>query len=107
MPRPNTSALVGQSMMMRFEGPIFTDDARAAFHEIRPGGIIFFADNITSREQVHALTRELQAEATSLGMPPLLIAADQEAGIVSRLPVRAKAYAGKTGRTVDGTYRRR
>jgi uncharacterized membrane protein YkvA (DUF1232 family) len=27
--------------------------------------------------------------------------------IVSRLPVHARAYAGKPGRTVDGTYRRK
>jgi beta-N-acetylhexosaminidase len=47
-------------------------------------GVIFFADNITSREQVHALTHELQVEARDLDMPPLLIAADQEGGIVSR-----------------------
>jgi beta-N-acetylhexosaminidase len=76
--------LVGQSMMLRFEGPVFTDNAREAFREIRPGGVLFFADNIDSREQVHALTSELQAEARRLGMPPLLIAADQEGGIVSR-----------------------
>ena len=84
--RDEIAALVGQSMMLRFEGPVFTNEAKAAFHEIRPCGVIFFADNITSREQVHALTAELQAEAQSLGMPPLLIAADQEGGIVSRLP---------------------
>jgi beta-N-acetylhexosaminidase len=80
------AAVVGQSLMVRFEGPVFTADARAAFREMRPGGVLFFADNITGREQVHALTAELQAEALALGMPPLLIAADQEAGIVSRLP---------------------
>ncbi|MDQ4045175.1 MAG: hypothetical protein M3173_06985, partial [Chloroflexota bacterium] len=78
--------LVGQSLMLRFEGPTFTDEAREAFREIRPGGVIFFADNITNREQVHTLTAELQAEARRLTLPPLLIAADQEGGIVSRLP---------------------
>ncbi len=80
----STAELAGQSVMFRFEGPAFTDDAREAFRTIRPGGVLFFADNITSREQVHALTAELQAEARALGMPPLLIAADQEGGIVSR-----------------------
>lgn len=76
--------LVGSSIMFRFEGPDFTDEAREAFQEIRPAGVLFFADNITSREQIHGLTAELQAEARELGMPPLLIAADQEGGIVSR-----------------------
>jgi beta-N-acetylhexosaminidase len=82
----NAVELVGQSMMLRFEGPVFSETAREAFREIRPGGVLFFADNITSREQVHALTGALQAEARLLGMPPLLIAADQEGGIVSRFP---------------------
>lgn len=95
-------ALIGQSMMMRFQGPVFTEEAKAAFREIRPGGIIFFADNITSRQQVHALTRELQAEARSLGMPPLLIAADQEAGIVSRLPADMVTPPGAMASTANG-----
>lgn len=95
-------ALVGQSMMMRFQGPVFTDETRAAFHEIRPGGVIYFADNITSREQVHALSRELQAEARSLEMPPLLIAADQEAGIVSRLSADMVTTPGAMALTANG-----
>ncbi|HYI23829.1 MAG TPA: glycoside hydrolase family 3 protein [Thermomicrobiales bacterium] len=102
MSRINLNALVGQSMMMRFEGQVFTDEARAAFREIRPGGIIYFADNITSREQIHALTRELQAEARSLDMPPLLISADQEAGIVSRLPADMVTPPGAMALTANG-----
>src|SRR5699024_10408401 len=82
---PMTAAdLAGQSLMFRFPGPEFTADAREAIRAIRPAGILYFADNITSREQVHALSAELQAEARALGLPPLLIAADQEGGIVSR-----------------------
>jgi beta-N-acetylhexosaminidase len=77
--------IAGQSMMLRFPGPTFTDEARAAFHRILPGGVLFFADNITSRSQIHDLCAELQAEAQSLGLPPLLIALDQEGGLVSRL----------------------
>lgn len=79
--------LSGQSMMFRFRGPEFTNDARKAFRVIRPSGVLFFADNLTSREQIRALTDELQAEANAQGMPPLFIAADQEGGIVTRLPV--------------------
>ena len=79
--------LAGQSLMFRFRGPEFTDEARDAFRVIRPSGVLFFADNLTSRDQIRALTDELQAEAKTLGMPPLLIAADQEGGIVTRLPV--------------------
>ncbi|MGH3812202.1 MAG: hypothetical protein ACRDUV_07060, partial [Pseudonocardiaceae bacterium] len=78
--------LAGQSTFFRFMGPDFTSEARAAFRKIRPAGVLFFADNLTSREQVTALTAALQAEAASLGMPPLFISADQEGGIVSRFP---------------------
>ncbi len=103
MTHPSTTTdLVGQSMMLRFEGPAFTDSARTAFREIRPCGVIFFADNITSREQLHALTDELQAEAKSLGLPPLLIAVDQEAGIVSRLPADMVTPPGAMALTARG-----
>lgn len=78
--------LAGQSIFFRFLGPEFTDGDREAFRTIRPAGVLFFADNLTSRGQIQALTAELQAEAAALGMPPLLIAADQEGGVVSRLP---------------------
>ena len=85
-PAPHLTSLVGQSMLFRFVGPIFTEEAKAAFSRIRPAGVLFFADNITSRAQVHALCGELQGEAHRLGLPPLLIAVDQEGGVVSRLP---------------------
>lgn len=73
--------------MFRFLGPEFTADDREAFNRIRPGGVLFFGDNLTSREQIRALTRQLQDAAREEGMPPLFIAADQEGGIVTRLPV--------------------
>ncbi len=94
--------LAGQSMMLRFEGAVFTDDAMRAFREIHPCGVIFFADNIASREQVHALTTELQNEARALGMPPLLIAVDQEGGIVSRLPPDMVTVPGAMALTAQG-----
>jgi beta-N-acetylhexosaminidase len=76
--------LVGQGLMMRFEGTEFSPQALETFEEIRPGGVLLFADNITSREQVHSLVERLQAQAVRLDLPPLLIAADQEGGTVSR-----------------------
>lgn len=96
------AALVGQSMMFRFEGPAFTDEARAAFAAMRPGGILYFGDNITSREQVRNLSAELQAEAERLGMPPLLIAIDQEGGIVSRFSPDMVTVPGAMALTADG-----
>ena len=80
------ASLVGQSIMFRFLGPEFTAADREAFNTIRPAGVLFFGDNLTSREQIRALTQQIQAAAREEGIPPLLIAADQEGGIVTRLP---------------------
>ena len=102
MHNQSTSDLVGQSMMFRFEGPVFTDEARAAFNEIQPGGVLYFGDNIASREQVHALSAELQAEARKLGMPPLFIAIDQEGGIVSRFSPDMTTVPSAMALTADG-----
>lgn len=53
----------------------------AAFHEIRPAGITLFAGmNAVHPAQVRALTAALQRAAQEAGLPPLLIAADQEGG---------------------------
>lgn len=97
-----TADFVGQSMMFRFEGPVFTDEAKAAFQEIRPCGVLYFGDNIARREQVHALSAELQAEARKLGMPPLFIAIDQEGGIVSRFSPDMTTVPGAMALTADG-----
>jgi beta-N-acetylhexosaminidase len=78
--------LAGQSIMFRFLGPIFTDADKGAFRRIRPAGVLFFADNLESRDQIRSLTDELQETAREEGMPTLFIAADQEGGIVTRLP---------------------
>lgn len=86
MPTSRHLELAGQSIMFRFEGPVFTPADKDAFRRIRPAGVLFFGDNLESRAQIRALTDELQATAREEGMPPLLIAADQEGGIVTRLP---------------------
>lgn len=72
--------------MFRFLGPEFTPADREAFNTIRPGGVLFFGDNLTGRDQIRALTQQLQQAAREEGLPPLFIAADQEGGIVTRLP---------------------
>jgi beta-N-acetylhexosaminidase len=79
------SRLVGQSLMVQFQGPELTDEVRDALGRIEPAGVVLFTSNITSREQVAQLCRNLQAETKALGLPPLLIAIDQEGGTVSRL----------------------
>ena len=78
--------LVGQSLMLQFGGSDLTPEVRAALRAIRPGGVVLFSSNIDSPAQVAGLCGALQAEARGLGLPPLVIAVDQEGGTVSRLP---------------------
>lgn len=76
--------LIGQSLMVRFEGTILTPETRHLISQTRAGGVILFTDNITTPAALHALCSDLQAHAAEEGLPPLLISIDQEGGVVSR-----------------------
>jgi beta-N-acetylhexosaminidase len=89
--------LVGQTIMTRLAG---TQPSAALLARIRAGevgGVIFFRWNITSEAAVTALVRRLQDEAAAGGNPPLLIAVDQEGGIVRRLPGPPERSASAMG----------
>ncbi|MCG8348659.1 MAG: beta-N-acetylhexosaminidase [Chloroflexales bacterium] len=77
---------VGQSVMLSFAGTQATAELRAALAQTRAAGVILFAHNIGTPAELHALCTALQSCAAELRLPPLLIAIDQEGGIVSRLP---------------------
>jgi beta-N-acetylhexosaminidase len=53
----------------------------ALIDEVQPGGVILFAHNLRTPEQVRTLVEDLQRHSTI----PLLISVDQEGGLVSRL----------------------
>jgi beta-N-acetylhexosaminidase len=76
---------VGPLFMVGIPGPRLDRTARELVRELQVGGIILFARNIESPEQVWELTRDLQQEALAVGDLPLLIAVDQEGGVVQRL----------------------
>ncbi|WP_158853653.1 beta-N-acetylhexosaminidase [Halorhabdus sp. CUG00001] len=77
---------VGQLFMVGFDGTEPTDDVCALIEEYNLGGVIYFSRNIESPSQVASLSRTLQELAQSTGAgSPLLIATDQEGGVVSRL----------------------
>ena len=72
------------------EGLSFTEDEGRFFHEARPWGVILFARNIESREQVRALTDSLREMSGNAHLPILI---DQEGGRVARLrPPLVSAY---------------
>lgn len=76
---------VGQVFMFGFAGKN-AEGATPLIEDLHPGGIIYFARNTGTIEEVSSLSRSLQECAIHTGSGiPLLIAADQEGGIVSRL----------------------
>ncbi len=75
----------GQLLMVGIPGPRLDAVARELVRDLKVGGIILFARNIETPEQVWELTRDLQREALAAGGPPLLMAVDQEGGRVQRL----------------------
>ncbi len=76
---------IGQLFSVGFEGfepPLYVLEM---IRRGQAGGIILFRRNIRTAQQVGELTRTLQATAEAVGVPPLLIAVDQEGGTVRRL----------------------
>lgn len=73
-----------------FEGLSLTEAEGAFFHEARPWGVILFARNIESREQLRDLTDQLREMSGNRHLPILI---DQEGGRVARLrPPLVAAY---------------
>ena len=76
---------VGQVMIIGFEGATVDAELRHLISEYRIGGVILFARNVQSPQQVASLTNELQNIALKSGSPGLFVAIDQEGGRVARL----------------------
>ena len=85
---------VGQMLLIGFRGIALDDDTAAMLDAIRPGGVLLFdydgpskgelPRNITSPQQLQALTAELQNAAAI----PYFIAIDAEGGYVNRLKTK-------------------
>jgi beta-N-acetylhexosaminidase len=73
---------VGQLAIAGFAGHTIPPDLRALAREFDLGGVIFFARNVESPEQVADLSREAQLLAADI---PLWVSVDQEGGRVARL----------------------
>ena len=73
---------VGQLAIAGFAGHSIPQDLRMLAREFDLGGVVYFARNVESPEQVAELSREAQALASEL---PLWVSTDQEGGRVARL----------------------
>ncbi len=76
---------VGQVMAFGFDGVALTPELKTMIEQLRPGGIVLFARNVQSPQQLAELNADLQRTARANGSPPLIISIDQEGGRVARL----------------------
>jgi beta-N-acetylhexosaminidase len=77
--------IVGQLMLVRMQGKAPSSAFRARIRRGEIGGVVLFADNYGPAGPA-ALVAQLQRIALDAGQPRLLIAIDQEGGVVRRLP---------------------
>ena len=76
---------LGLLVMVGFDGFVPNAQIESLIREQRIGGVILFRRNIESPAQVAALCRRLQAINAEVTNIPLLIAIDQEGGMVMRI----------------------
>jgi beta-N-acetylhexosaminidase len=84
----------GQHFLVDFAAPEITPGVERLIREGGIGGVILFAKNIRSTEQVRGLTADLQRIAADAGLPPLFISVDQEGGMVNRLTDGVTVFPG-------------
>lgn len=77
--------LVGQTILVRMPGRVPTASFLTRVRRGQIGGVVLFQENYGASGP-SALVSVLQDAARAGGNPPLLIAIDQEGGIVKRLP---------------------
>ncbi len=86
---------IGQTLMVGFAGTAAPREVIDLIQRHHVGNIILFSRNVRDAEQVRTLTRSLQRAAREAGHAhPLLIAIDQENGIVQRLGEAATLFPG-------------
>jgi beta-N-acetylhexosaminidase len=110
---PSARELVGRLLLVRMHGARPSPAFLARIRRGEIGGVVLYADNLT-RGGAAPVAAELQAAAKAGGRPRLLIAVDQEGGIVKRLPgaptlappqMRSAAVARVQGRATARTLR--
>lgn len=85
---------IGQRMMAGFDGPRLDEAFINLVKTRKIGNVILFAWNITSKEQLRELCRDIQQLVQEETGQPAFIAIDQEGGAVSRLPGDATRIPG-------------
>lgn len=96
---------IGQKLLLAFKGKEFSREMKQALERFRPAGLTLFRSyNVDCPAQVKKLTSDLQKYAKQIGLPPLIIAADQEGGQLMAIgegttPLPGNLALGATGST--------
>ena len=86
--------LAGQHLMVGFNGTRLNEDLKFLINHLNVGGVILFAGNLKSPNQIKDLCLAIQEYAQSCQQPPLFIAVDQEGGQVARLKAPFTQFPG-------------
>ncbi|MDO8424528.1 MAG: glycoside hydrolase family 3 N-terminal domain-containing protein [bacterium] len=81
----NFEKKLGQLLMVGFEGKTLTPELETFIKKYKPGALLLLSKNVESKEQIKTLTSQLQALSLKETGLPLLIAADQEGGPITRV----------------------
>ncbi|GKU28529.1 beta-N-acetylhexosaminidase [Clostridium folliculivorans] len=79
---------IGQLTIVGIEGTEINDNTKELIKNYHVGGVIFFKENISSRNQALALVQSLK-NINGTGIP-LFLGVDEEGGRVSRMPAEYK-----------------
>lgn len=86
--------IAGQRLMAGFDGTRLNDDLKFLINTIKVGGIILFARNLSSPDQIKDLCFSAREYALQHGQPPIFISIDQEGGQVARLKAPFTQFPG-------------
>jgi beta-N-acetylhexosaminidase len=76
---------VAQMFLVTLHGSVMTEVGADFLQTWQPGGVVLFGQNTGTPDATTRLTNDFQSTILAAGGPPLLIAIDQEGGVVSRL----------------------
>lgn len=80
---------IGQLIFAGIDGTTMTHETRQLIHDYKVGGIILFANNMTSHKQTIELLQQIK-NANEQNKLPLFLGVDQEGGRVERLSEEIK-----------------
>ena len=93
----------GQVMAFGFEGVALTPELKTMVVQLRPGGVVLFARNVQSPQQLAQLDKDLQRTARANCSPDLIISIDQEGGRVARLKAETGFAEFESARAVGAS----